>query len=783
MAINQNRPVISYENIALFQSDVPAYSSQSNGTTSIEFLPMVQGIDVSVDFQRNNAGQIGSKDFTNQSFQNAPDVNLTINTFEDFGNLFSCLFTGNIIREDLDLDRNFYAVLGERRSFDVVEEDINGNQVLSFGNCFLQSVSMNQTIGGVIQSSYNFVGSNLQAQTLTYNAQFQVYQGDAPAIDLDGNQAQSIDFSIRSLDNYYSTNDYVVPYYDTNVLISGNGSFGNFLINSESIQSFDLNLPINRKTIYSLGKKYPVKRKALFPSEGSFSFTNKTENFYVGGDRANLNDFLSYDEFYTIFISGKNQKDRDFICKMESGKLNSMNLSNSIGSNTENSLSFSFEINRFNVFLSNALVFTVDTSKAISTSNTEFTVGTSLLFTYNCTVDWGDGSTDEINTYDDPKWSHTYSSAGVYQIKISGKFGGFYSLNSLSFREKLISIDNWGNTEIENFYYAFSSCRQLVSVDDVIPVNSATSFNSCFNLCTSLTTIPSGLFDNCTLATDFTGCFRSCSSLTTIPSGLFDNCTLVTSFYLCFQGCTSLTTIPSGLFDNCTLVTNFSGCFQNCNSPLLTTIPSGLFDNCTLVINFASCFNNCTGLNSIPSGLFDNCTLVSNFASCFYNCNGINSIPSGLFDNCTLVIDFSGCFANCNLLTAIPSGLFDNCTAATTFSTCFLGCLLLETIPSGLFSNCAAANNFARCFYACVSLKTIPNNIFPPSANNFSDCFSFVALNTTDYSNLLIYLESTNSNNNVAFHGGNSKYNTSAATARSNLQTDHNWSITDGGAA
>lgn len=46
----------------------------------------------------------------------------------------------------------------------------------------------------------------------------------------------------------------------------------------------------------------------------------------------------------------------------------------------------------------------------------------------------------------------------------------------------------------------------------------------------------------------------------------------VTDFSLCFSGCASLTTIPQGLFDNCTNVTNFSGCFGDCAS-LTSALP------------------------------------------------------------------------------------------------------------------------------------------------------------------------------------------------------------------
>lgn len=805
MAINQNRPVISYENIALLQSDVGATSTPSNLSTSIEFIPLVQGMDVSLDFQRNNAGQIGSKNFINQSFQNAPDINLTINTFEDFGNLFSCLFTGNIIREDLDLDRNFYAVLGDRRSFDVVEEDINGNQVLSFGNCFLQSVSMSQTIGGVIQSSYNFVGSNLQADSLLYNAQADAYSMDNPAISLNGTEQNqtTISAQIRSLDYYYDANPYVIPYYNTNVLISGSGSFGNFLMNSESIQSFDLNLPINRKTIYSLGKKYPVKRKALFPSEGSFSFTNKTENFHVGGDRANLDDFLSYDEFYTIFISGKNHGDEEFVYQIQSGKLDSMNLSNSIGSNTENSLSFSFEVNRFNVFFSPELILSIDTDKAISTSNTEFKVATRSLYTYDCIVDWGDGSTDAINTYDDQKWSHTYSSAGIYQIKISGKFGGFYSFNSLSFREKLISIDNWGDTEIQDFNDAFYQCRFLQEIKNPIPENTIIDFSNMFEDCIRLTKLPRNLFSYCSGAQNFSFTFKNCTSLQEIPKGLFEGCSNALFFYETFRSCNNLEKINSRIFKGCNNVLNFQSCFQGvgikyipddifADTSNVTTfnqvfdsclnfaiIPSGLFSNCENVITFESAFRNCDSVVNIPSGLFDNCVNVTTFESTFANSALIENIPSGLFYNCEDATIFNNTFRNCDSIVRIPSGLFDKSINATSFISVFVDCNKLEFVPSGLFKN-TMGEIFLGSFSSCTSLTEFPADAFPSTANRFNGCFSDVTINTEDYSNLLVYIESINDNDNVVFDGGLSKANAAGDAARTALETDHDWLILDG---
>lgn len=346
MAINPDRPIITYENVALFQSQTPAHSAVSNSGSNLSFLPLVQGIDFSVDIQRTNAGALGTKGFVDQSNRNAPDVNFTINIFEDFGNLFSGLFFSDNVRDNLNIDRNFYAIVGDERGVDVSGENLNGRDVLSFGNCFLNNVSLSQSVNGLMNSSYSYVGSNLQAQELQNIGN--LFSGDAPSINLTGDQSQEFKVLFSGMDNYYSnSSDDIIPHYSTSVTISGNGSVGNFLIKSDSIQSFDLNLPINRKTIYSLGKKYPIKRKALFPSEGTFSFSNRVSNFEVNGDRANLKDFLNSDESYTLTISGQDNGENDFNFQISDAKLISQNHNSAIGSDIVADLGFSFELNKF----------------------------------------------------------------------------------------------------------------------------------------------------------------------------------------------------------------------------------------------------------------------------------------------------------------------------------------------------------------------------------------------------------------------------------------------------
>lgn len=617
MAINKDRPIITYENIALFQSDTPAHSVASNSGQNLSFLPLVQSVNFSVDIARANAGALGTKGFVDQSNRNAPDVQFSINAIEDFDKLFTGLFSGHNVRDNLNIDRNFYAVIGDKRGFDVSGENLSGRDILSFGNCFLNNVSISQSINGTINSTYSYVGSNLQAQRFnedldqiirsisglgfwvdasdsstvltdestttpqggkevtgfidkasgetgtvdasndnigylldeknglnvlyasgghpsaitfsnfqtntgqfeafalvniqdtesqavgffgdanyqdggfqfahltngrirsvlnsnggqqvltsssTYIDQYtlvdvnylptniafhvnkdaetktatlagglgsnpndfkifdgpqggwtndfvgyfaeglvfnrkltdderslvyyyfqqkwghslsqskpdydQVFTGSSPSINLTGDQSQDASCSFNSMNNYYSIETgKIIPYYSTNVTISGSSSIGNFLIKSDSIQGFDLNLPINRKTIYSLGKKYPVKRKALFPSEGSFSFSNRVSNFEVNGDRANLKDFLNSDESYTLDISGQDKGSSSFHFQIAEAKLSSQSYSPSVGSDIVADLGFSFELNK----LSNPNTITT-TENRIQLENGDFLI-------------------------------------------------------------------------------------------------------------------------------------------------------------------------------------------------------------------------------------------------------------------------------------------------------------------------------------------------------------------------------------------------------------------------
>ena len=214
----------------------------------------------------------------------------------------------------------------------------------------------------------------------------------------------------------------------------------------------------------------------------------------------------------------------------------------------------------------------------------------------------------------------------------------------------------------------------------------------------------------------FQQCFNECTSLSSLPDGMFANLTTVISgtFYQCFSGCTSLTSLPDGMFANVTTVSSsaFGPCFQDCTS--LTSLPDGMFANVTTVGDYAFkyCFSGCTSLTSLPDGMFANLTTVSSqsFQQCFQECTSLTSLPEGMFANVTTVSSsaFYQCFQGCTSLTSLPEGMFANLTTVSSqsFKQCFYGCTSLTSLPDGVFANLTTVSSYAfqQCFYGCTSL-------------------------------------------------------------------------------
>ncbi len=174
---------------------------------------------------------------------------------------------------------------------------------------------------------------------------------------------------------------------------------------------------------------------------------------------------------------------------------------------------------------------TVDTTKLSSDNNDNKITG--IPFNLNeqigiiLDVDWGDGTTSTLTndnyTYnDDTASTHTYETAGIYEIKI--KCNNWNNLYISSCDSLVYLRVNW----TKSLYYFRNT---LVGIDNAIPNIAGTLSISSTNTSSEGNTLNQR---------QFADVFLYCSKLTRIHSSLFSKLTNIFTFWECFRYCSSL---------------------------------------------------------------------------------------------------------------------------------------------------------------------------------------------------------------------------------------------------
>jgi len=261
----------------------------------------------------------------------------------------------------------------------------------------------------------------------------------------------------------------------------------------------------------------------------------------------------------------------------------------------------------------NQFVFTIDTENTSSGSslNTQFMMPLVSGGSYNAVVNWGDGSSDTITSYNQQEVTHTYTSAGQYEISIEGTLQG-WQFNNAGDKLKMLDVKQWGVLDLSTSS-AFYGCTNLDASATDAPTVSTTSFSSMFRDCTNF----NGAIGNWDISTvnNMNSTFYNCS---TFNKSLNDwDVTSISTFSACFIRCysfdqnlnswvTSNAENMSYMFYDCsqfngdvyswdtTNVENMSFMFYNCD----------LFDqslaawNIGNVTNFSSFMQNASGLST-----------------------------------------------------------------------------------------------------------------------------------------------------------------------------------------
>jgi len=158
----------------------------------------------------------------------------------------------------------------------------------------------------------------------------------------------------------------------------------------------------------------------------------------------------------------------------------------------------------------NQFVFTIDTENTSSGSslNTQFMMPLVSGGSYNATVNWGDGSSDTITSYNQQEVTHTYSSAGQYEISIEGTLQG-WQFNNAGDRLKMLDIKQWGVLDLSTDR-AFNGCSNLDASATDAPTVSTTSLERMFGDCTNFNGAI-GNWDTSNI-TDMSYCFVNAST-------------------------------------------------------------------------------------------------------------------------------------------------------------------------------------------------------------------------------------------------------------------------------
>ena len=220
------------------------------------------------------------------------------------------------------------------------------------------------------------------------------------------------------------------------------------------------------------------------------------------------------------------------------------------------------------------------------------------------------------------------------------------------YAEKINSITTGGGGEEIQGIVCNALSKSETTEIKIIPQSftaNMTSFTGAFLNHAKLTTLPKKILTS--NGTNFNSMFDGCGSIKTIPQ--FDT-SKGTNFSYIFRSCTNLTTIP---LLNTSNGTNFRSMFEQCSK--LTTIPLLNTSNGT---NFTYMFYYCSKLTTIPQ--LDT-SKGTDFTYMFYRCGELTTIPqldvsnalalNYMFDYCYWLKDFGG------LLNAKQSFSLGNC--------------------------------------------------------------------------------------------------------------------------
>jgi surface protein len=416
------------------------------------------------------------------------------------------------------------------------------------------------------------------------------------------------------------------------------------------------------------------------------------------------------------------------------------------------------------------------------------TISVPLNGTVNCTIDWGDGSSESHTTTGFK--THTYASAGIYTVQISGTMtslnygtGGSTTNNKAKLRRCL----SFGSVGLTSLSGAFRNCANLIEVPVVVPAavtamssmfSGATSFNQDIGgWNTAAVTTMGSMFSDATSFNQNIGGWNT-AAVTNMGNMFFD----ATSFNQNIGGWnTAAVTSMGSMFENATA---FNQNIGGWNTAAVTNMGSMFFSanafnqniggwNTAAVTTMGSMFESATAFNQDIGGW--NTAAVTDMGFMFFAATSFNQNISGWDIRRVVTMNnmFSGsAWSNANYSAAL---------------------IAWDALPEiNILTISATANSSTGGgvrFSATSHGMQVGSTVLISGTTNYNGTFRVNSRATNTFNVSGTYLGTSEAGTmehrrmgGVAFHAGTAKYSAGAAAARASFISPYNWSITDGGA-
>lgn len=424
-------------------------------------------------------------------------------------------------------------------------------------------------------------------------------------------------------------------------------------------------------------------------------------------------------------------------------------------------------------------------------ANDTFSLPLEAAGTYNFSVDWGDGTNDNISVWDAAETTHTYATAGDYIVRITRTITGWRFAYGGD-RTRIYEIMEWGPLRLGNNGEYFDGCSNLtITATDNLDLTGTTTLNEAFNYCSSLTTVPSMDSWDVSSVTDMQYMFHAAtlfnqdisswdvSSVTTMMymfgyARAFDqdisswDVSAVTHMGWMFYY-TDVYNQPLNSWDTSS-VTNMRNMFMDA---LLFNQDIGSW-NTALVTNMTQMFQDAAAFDQdIGSWSTAN---VTDMSQMFYKASIFNQNIGSW--NTSSVVWMTSMFGYATLFNQNIGSWVTS--SVTDMDYMFYDATAFNQDISGW--TVSSVDDMSYMFYGATAFDQNIGGWVITAVAAMNEMFNGVTLSTANYDPLLTGWEAQAVQNNVTFDGGNSKYSAGApATARQALIDDHTWTITDGG--